>query len=110
MPFTKKDWVVYAKPPFGGAEQFFCYLGRYTHRVAISNHRLIRLEEGRVTFQVKGYADNSRKKELTITAVEFIRRFLLHLLPIGYIRIRRHFPITRICPQKRRYGIHRNED
>jgi hypothetical protein len=86
----KKDWVVYSKPPFGGAEQVFRYLGRYTHRVAISNHRLIRLEDGRVTFQVKDYADSSKKKEMTIEAVEFIRRFLLHLLPKGYTRIRHY--------------------
>jgi hypothetical protein len=84
------DWVVYAKPPFGGPEHVFRYLGRYTHRVAIANHRLVALEDGRVTFRLKDYADGGRKKRLTLTAGEFIRRFLLHVLPRRFVRIRHY--------------------
>ncbi len=83
-------WVVYAKPPFGGPEHVFRYLGRYTHRVAISNSRLQKLEGGRVTFTIKDYADGHKRKMLTITAVEFIRRFLLHVLPRRFVRIRHY--------------------
>jgi hypothetical protein len=85
-----KDWVVYSKEPFGGPEQVFRYLGRYTHRVAISNYRLLSLEDNRVTFTYKDYKDNNKQKEMTIEADEFIRRFLLHVLPKGYIRIRHY--------------------
>ena len=86
----KKNWVVYAKPPFGGAEQVFHYLGRYTHRIAISNHRIIDFADGKVTFFWKDYADNCRKKRMTLDAVEFLRRFLLHVLPHGFVRIRHY--------------------
>lgn len=86
----KKDWVVYAKPPFGGAEQVFKYLGRYTHRVAISNHRIVEFADGKVTFSWKDYADGCRKKLMTLDAVEFLRRFLLHVLPHGFVRIRHY--------------------
>jgi hypothetical protein len=82
------EWVVYAKPPFGGPERVLKYLARYTHRVAISNHRLQSLEDGRVSFRAKDYADHGRTKTLTLDAVEFIRRFLLHVLPAGFVRIR----------------------
>jgi hypothetical protein len=85
-----KHWVVYAKPPFGGAEQVFNYLGRYTHRIAISNHRIINLAEGKVTFSWKDYADGCQKKLMTLEAVEFLRRFLLHVLPHGFVRIRHY--------------------
>jgi hypothetical protein len=85
-----KNWVVYAKPPFGGTKQVFQYLGRYTHRVAISNHRLVSFSDGKVTFLVKNYADGNRRKHLTLEGVEFIRRFLLHVLPKKLCRIR-HF-------------------
>ena len=85
-----KDWVVYAKPPFGGPEHVFRYLGRYTHRVAISNHRIVGFDNGRVTFTFKDYAKEGKRKPMTLDAVEFIRRFLLHVLPKGYTRIR-HF-------------------
>jgi hypothetical protein len=84
------DWVVYAKPPFGGPDHVFRYLGRYTHRVAIANHRLVALDGDRVTFKVKDYADHAKKKRLTLAAGEFIRRFLLHVLPRRFVRIR-HF-------------------
>ena len=82
--------MVYAKPPFGGAEQVYRYLGRYTHRVAISNGRLVSLKQGRVTFHYKDYADGARQKEMTLDADEFIRRFLLHVLPKGFVRIRHY--------------------
>jgi len=86
----RQRWVVYAKPPFGGAEQVYRYLGRYTHRVAISNSRLVSLEQGRATFRYKDYADGARRKEMTLDAEEFIRRFLLHVLPKGFVRIRHY--------------------
>jgi len=85
-----KHWVVYAKPPFGGAEQVFNYLGRYTHRIAISNNRVVNLAEGKVTFWWKDYADACQKKLMTLEAVEFLRRFLLHVLPHGFVRIRHY--------------------
>ncbi len=86
----RKDWVVYAKPPFGGPEHVLRYLGRYTHRVAISNGRLLAMEDGRVTFRIKDYTDGNRKKTLTLAAQEFIRRFLLHVLPTNFVRIRHY--------------------
>ena len=86
----KIAWVVYAKRPFGGPEQVLKYLARYTHRIAISNRRLISMAEGRVTFEWKDYADGSQTKTMTLEAVEFIRRFLLHVLPSGFVHIR-HF-------------------
>lgn len=87
-PLRKAEWVVYAKPPFGGPQQVIEYLGRYTHRVAISNRRLVALEEGHVSFRWKDYRDQQTQKVMTISAEEFIRRFLLHALPPGLQRIR----------------------
>ena len=84
----RKDWVVYAKPPFGGPEYVLQYLGRYTHRVAISNHRLVSFTEGKVTFRWRDSAHNNEQKLLTLALDEFLRRFLLHLLPKGFVRIR----------------------
>jgi hypothetical protein len=84
----RKDWVVYAKPPFGGPEYVLQYLGRYTHRVAISNHRLVSFTEGKVTFRWRDSAHNNEQKLMTIALDEFLRRFLLHLLPKGFVRIR----------------------
>lgn len=84
----KKKWVVYAKRPFGGPQQVLDYLGRYTHRVAISNNRLPGLQDGRVTFSWKDYRDGDKTKEMTLDACEFIRRFLLHVLPDGFQKIR----------------------
>jgi hypothetical protein len=89
-PLFRKDWVVYAKPPFGGPEYVLQYLGRYTHRVAISNHRLISFTEGEVTFRWRDSAHNNEQKLMTLSLDEFLRRFLLHLLPKGFVRIR-HF-------------------
>ena len=87
-PLRKKKWVVYAKPPFAGPQQVLDYVGRYTHRVAISNNRLLDIEAGQVRFQWKDYRDNSQQKTMTLSAEEFIRRFLLHTLPEGFQRIR----------------------
>ena len=84
------EWVVYAKPPFGGPEQVLKYLARYTHRVAISNHRLIKMEDRKVYFHWKDYAHGSVQKTMALDAVEFIRRFLQHVVPSGFVRIR-HF-------------------
>jgi hypothetical protein len=84
------DWVVYAKRPFGGPEQVLKYLARYTHRVAIANHRLVQMEDGKVSFHWKDYADGSQQKTMALDAVEFIRRFLLHVLPSGFVRIRHY--------------------
>jgi hypothetical protein len=81
-------WVVFVKPPFGGPEQVLKYLARYTHRVAISNSRILSVADGKVTFLWKDYADGNKTKTMTLDAVEFIRRFLLHILPAGFVRIR----------------------
>jgi hypothetical protein len=85
--FTK-EWVVYAKPPFGGAEHVLHYLARYTHRVAISNHRLVAFKDDHVSFRWKDYAANGKQKVMTVSSDEFLRRFLIHVLPKGLIRIR----------------------
>jgi hypothetical protein len=81
---AKKRWVVYAKPPFGGPEQVFRYLGRYTHRVGLSNRRLVSLDDRGVTFRTRG------ANTVTVPPDEFIRRFLLHVLPKGFVKIRHH--------------------
>lgn len=87
-PLRKKKWVVYAKKPFAGPQQVLDYVGRYTHRVAISNNRILNIEGGQVTFRYKDYRDGSQQKTMTLSADEFIRRFLLHVLPEGFHRIR----------------------
>jgi Putative transposase/Transposase zinc-binding domain len=87
-PLYKKEWVVYVKPPVGGAEQTLKYLARYTYRVAISNERIESLEDGQVTFRYKDYAHGHRWRRMTLTAHEFLRRFMLHVLPRGFVRIR----------------------
>ena len=87
-PLFRKDWVVYAKRPFGGPDHVLHYLARYTHRVAISNHRLIAFENDQVIFRWKDYAHRSKKRKMTVSADEFLRRFLLHVLPRGFVRIR----------------------
>ena len=84
----REDWVVYAKPPFGGPEHVLQYLARYTHRVAISNHRLLDVSDSHVTFRWKDYAHHSRQRTLTLTGEEFLRRFVQHVLPKGFPRIR----------------------
>ena len=89
-PMFRKGWVVYAKRPFGGPEHVLRYLGRYTHRVAISNHRLVSFAAGEVTFRWRDSAHNNEQKLLSLSLDEFLRRFLLHVLPKGFVRIR-HF-------------------
>jgi hypothetical protein len=86
----RSDWVVYSKRPFGGAEHALRYLGGYTHRVAISNHRLIALQDGCVTFRWRDSAHKNKKRRMRLPVEEFLRRFLLHVLPRGFVRIR-HF-------------------
>jgi hypothetical protein len=96
-----RNWVVYAKPPFGGPTQVLKYLARYTHRVAISNRRLVSLGNGKVTFRWKDYAQGNRTHMMTLDAVEFIRRFLLHSLPKGFQRIRQYgFLANRVRHEK----------
>jgi len=85
-----KRWVVYCKPPFGGPEQVLRYLGAYTHRVAISNHRLVSLIDDKVTFRWRDSAHKNKKRLMTLSVLEFLRRFLLHVLPLRFVRIR-HF-------------------
>jgi hypothetical protein len=85
-----QKWVVYCKPPFDGIQGVLQYLGRYTHRIAISNHRILNLRNGKVSFLWRDYADQNRQKTMTLKADEFIRRFLLHVLPSRYVRVR-HF-------------------
>jgi len=87
-PLRDAEWVVYAKPPFAGPQQVLDYVGRYTHRVAISNNRLLDIEDDQVQFRYKDYRNRSQQKVMTLSADEFIRRFLLHLLPDGFQRIR----------------------
>jgi hypothetical protein len=86
----RREWVVYAKPPFGGPEQVLAYLGRYTHRVAIANSRLVSMADGNVTFRWRDYRHHGKTKRMTLDADEFIRRFLLHTLPDGFHRIRHY--------------------
>jgi len=88
--FYHKKWVVYCKPPFDGAEGVLKYLGRYTHRIAISNNRILKVQDGNVSFRWRDYSDGDKQKTMTLTVDEFIRRFLLHVLPPRYVRIR-HF-------------------
>jgi Putative transposase len=88
IPVRKADWVVYAKPPFAGPEEVLKYVARYTHRIAISNSRLLDISNGQVQFRWKDYRDNNRNKTMTLGADEFIRRFLLHVLPDRFQRIR----------------------
>jgi hypothetical protein len=88
----RKEWVVYSKRPFGGAEHVLRYLGCYTHRIAISNHRLVTLVDGKVTFRWRDSAHKNKKRRMTLPVEEFLRRFLLHVLPRGFVRIR-HFGI-----------------
>jgi hypothetical protein len=98
---ARTEWVVYAKPPFGGPEQVLKYLARYTHRAAISNRRLISLEGDEVEFLWKDYANGRKRKTMTLKAIEFIRRFLLHVLPAGFVRVRHYgFLANRVCEEK----------
>jgi len=98
---SRIEWVVYAKPPFGSPEQVLKYLARYTHRVAISNHRLMELKDGRVSFSYKDYAAGNVTKTMALDAVEFARRFLLHVLPVGFVRIRHYGFLANRCRRER---------
>jgi hypothetical protein len=89
-PARQTEWVVYSKKPFGGPEKVLDYLGRYTHRVAISNHRILKVGNGKVTFSWRDYRHGNRKRTMTLKADEFIRRFFLHTLPKGFVRIRQY--------------------
>lgn len=93
----RTDWIVYAKPAFGGPAAVLRYLGRYTHRVAISNHRLIAFDGERVTFRWKDYAHESQRRTMTLTAMEFLRRFVQHVLPRGFVRIRQFGFLANHC-------------
>jgi hypothetical protein len=95
------EWVVYAKPPLAGPQQILQYLARYTHRVAISNRRLLACKDGTVTFRWKDYQRGNRQRTLTLDAVEFLRRFLLHVLPRGFQRLRHYgFLANGLCQVK----------
>ena len=83
-----RDWVVYAKRPFAGPAQVLTYLSRYTHRIAIANSRLVAMSDGRVTFRWRDYAHGNQTRIITLAADEFLRRFLLHVLPTSFVRIR----------------------
>lgn len=96
-----QDWVVYAKRPFGGPKQVLKYLARYTHRVAISNSRLVDVSEGRVTFRFKDYADQHRSKTMTLLADEFLRRFIQHVLPKGFVKVRHYGLLANRCREER---------
>lgn len=96
----KKNWVVYSKAPFNGPAKVFDYLGRYTHRVAISNHRIVKVEDGSVTFRYRDRSDNNKCKQMTINAQEFIRRFLLHVLPESFMRIRHYGFLANRCKKQ----------
>ncbi len=95
----KKEWVVYCKPPFGSPEHVIEYLGRYTHRIAISNNRISNMDNDKVTFGWRDYSDDNKNKLMTLDAFEFIRRFLLHILPDRFVKIR-HFGILSNCNRK----------
>jgi hypothetical protein len=101
------DWIVYAKRPFAGPEPVLTYLGRYTHRVALSNDRLVDHRDGRVWFRWKDYADHDRVKVMTLEVDEFLRRFLLHVVPRGFMRIR-HFGL--LANRTRRTTVTRCRD
>jgi hypothetical protein len=89
-PLGGTDWVVYAKPPFGGPERVLKYLARYVHRVAISNHRLVKMENGQVAFRYQDYADSGRVKTMRLPAEEFLGRFVQHVLPKGFVKVRHY--------------------
>lgn len=97
----KKKWVVYSKPPFDGTKGVLEYLGRYTHRIAISNRRIVKMEGDRISFRWRDYADNNKTKVMTVDASEFIRRFLLHVLPDRFVKIRHYGLLGNRCRKKK---------
>jgi hypothetical protein len=94
-----QKWVLYSKEPFGGPQQVYTYVSRYTHRVAISNHRLVSCQNGQVTFNARDNNHPQKPRQLTLPALEFIRRFLLHVLPSGFVKIR-HYGLLAPCNAK----------
>lgn len=96
----QKNWIVYAKKPFAGPEQVLTYLGRYTHRIAISNHRIKSIDNGRVVFTYKDRSSNNETKTMDLDAMEFIRRFLLHVLPSRFMKIRYYGFLANACKKK----------
>jgi hypothetical protein len=100
----RDEWVVYCKPPFKNVSKVIEYLGRYTHRVAISNHRILETKDGMVTFSWRDYRDGNKKKNMTVTATEFIRRFMLHILPSGFRKIR-HYGILAARDKSKRISL-----
>src|SRR5439155_575556 len=98
---ARHKWVVYCKPPFAGPQQVLAYLGRYTHRVAISNERIVAMSGERVTFLYKDRADDDRRKPITLPAQAFLRRFLLHVLPPAFVRIRHYGLLANAVRQER---------
>jgi hypothetical protein len=103
-PLRDTEWVIYAKRPFAGPAQVLDYVGRYTHRVAISNNRLLSMEEGKVRFRWKDYRNGNRQKTMSLQAGEFIRRFLVHVLPDGFHRIR-HYGFLGNCHRARKLEL-----
>ena len=103
-PVHRAEWVVYAKQPFAGPAQVLDYVGRYTHRVAISNNRLLSMDNGKVRFRWKDYRDGNRQKTMTLDGQEFIRRFLIHVLPDGFHRIR-YFGFLGNCHRARKLAL-----
>jgi hypothetical protein len=102
--FKNSDWVVYSKPPFGGSQQVLKYLARYTHRVAISNQRLLPSDPNQLSFRWKDYRHQQRQRIMTLEATEFIRRFLLHVLPKGFMRIRHYGFLANRCRKQKLAG------
>jgi hypothetical protein len=103
-PAWNADWVVYAKRPFAGPAQVLDYVGRYTHRVAISNNRLLSMDSDKVRFRWKDYRDDNRQKSMTLSAEEFIRRFLIHVLPDRFHRIR-YFGFLSNCHRAQKLAL-----
>jgi hypothetical protein len=95
----RQKWVVYSKEPFGGPQQVYTYVSRYTHRVAISNHRLVSCQDAQVTFNARDNNNPQKTRQVTLSALEFIRRFLLHVLPSGFVKIR-HYGLLAPCNAK----------
>jgi len=104
----KTKWVVYAKKPFDTPDKVVKYLAKYTHRVAISNKRILSFEDGKVTFTYKDYADNNKTKKMTLSSIEFIRRFMLHILPVGFMKIRQYGFLSNKVKQKKLTIIREN--
>jgi ATP-dependent Lon protease len=97
----KTTWVVHIEKPFKTPDNLVKYLARYVHRVAIANYRIVDMSNGNVTFSYKDYADNNKQKEMTITAVEFIRRFMMHIVPSGFMKIRQYGFLSNACKKQK---------